>query len=348
MDLGPLSDRLGPLPAYGWMGIVTGGLIGWHLLHRTPVAPAAPVGALPTVLPTASGGGGTGDGGGGGGGSPQTTDLTALLAAIGAGEKGLTVSTTAGGATTTVTPPPPPVPYSNPSDVVSILQGMMANLKGLVGSIAVSLPGGASLSETVSGPLVTTPADTVPTTTPPPPPPPSGTPSPGPADTTGAPYAVSLDPTKLLGSAILNGLTNIGIVVGPHTSGTVSTMGMTGTFTNGYFGWDVNNHPGVVRPMEWVLDHAAQYMQRGLGEQDAYNLALGEQLTLLNQAGVNPSTYRLLNYQPGIVTGQASQNLLNIIRTNNWDAIGKGPQWALFQQYFQKGGGMANVQWPWG
>lgn len=152
MGLGArLTERVGPLPLWGW-GVAGGGVV---LVLATrgrgnPAAvPPAPVIGAPESGGSSSQGGGTSDPG-----AVQSFDLAALAAALGTDGKNVNV-TTPGGATITTSPAPEPV--QSPGDVNAILAQMMANLRGIVGTIGITLPGGASFNETTSGPLDSTP-----------------------------------------------------------------------------------------------------------------------------------------------------------------------------------------------
>lgn len=139
-----------------------------------------------------------------------------------------------------------------------------------------------------------------------------------------------------LGSHILNGTTDVSL--NPNNavaSGNVEGGGFNTVNGVPQFGYTVNNHFATVLPMEHLIGRASAYMSRGLSEQDAYQLALGEEMTQLNQRGIAPSTYRLLAYRPGIVT-----TLAPYINGNQYGQIGSNPQAAaIFNEFYGKTGG---------
>jgi len=173
-----LARDIGPLPLWAWGGVGAAG--AFVLLRRrgsaTPplAASGLPVdfGAPPSpgLIPPDPGAGGTGDPG-----AVQSWDPLALIAQLQQGGGGSV--TGPGGQAVTVTPVAPPAPSESPVDIGSILASMRATLAGLVGNLAITLPGGASFAENVAG--AQTPATEPPPSAPPPPPAPDPTTPPG-------------------------------------------------------------------------------------------------------------------------------------------------------------------------
>lgn len=161
-----LAQKMGPLPVWGW-GLAGGGVLVFVVVkekHATATPAAAPI-----IMPAGGGndvGGGSSGGGGGATdpGSVQTFDLAGILAGL----NGQSATISGGGETATVTPSPEPV--QNPADVGSILASMRGALAGLTGTLGITLPGGATFNESVTGNTPFEPPVILPT---PPPPPPS-------------------------------------------------------------------------------------------------------------------------------------------------------------------------------
>lgn len=180
-----LAQKMGPLPVWGW-GLAGGGVLALVVLkekHATATPAAAPI-----IMPA---GGGTDVGSGGSSAGGGTTDPTGAqafdLAGILAGLNGQSATVSGGGETATITPSPEPV--QTPADVGSVLASMRAALAGLTGSLGVSLPGGATFNENVTGNTLPVLPPSVPPVSPPLPPSPIAVP---PTGATGGGFLFSL------------------------------------------------------------------------------------------------------------------------------------------------------------
>lgn len=153
MKLPPaLTQKVGPLPLVAWGGIGAAGLVVVRLAEgrKTATPPAIPIDYGAGGSPGVTTGGGDSSPGGGmtDPSATQSFDLAALASALAAGAgQDVSVTTPDGSVTTS----PQPEPVQNPNDIASVLAAMRATLAGLVGSIGITLPGGAQFTENVTG-----------------------------------------------------------------------------------------------------------------------------------------------------------------------------------------------------
>lgn len=122
---------------------------------------------------------------------------------------------------------------------------------------------------------------------------------------------------------------------GQQAGGGVPNWTITG---NGLMG-RLDNNPTSSPMQVQLLNWASGYRQRGLSEQDAYNLAASEMRQMIAQTGAAPSEFTILPYTPGMLdtynqalqqSGGNSGNALGRLAqtNNNWTSwLNGAAQW---------------------